>query len=47
MLSRATAGTIGRRVLFAVPGSPTAVELAMSRLVLPEIGHLIAQLRRA
>ena len=47
MLSRATAGTIGPRALFALPGSPAAVELAITRLVLPEIGHLLAQLRRA
>lgn len=47
MLSRATAGTNGRRALFALPGSPAAVELAITRLVLPEIGHLLAQLRRS
>lgn len=47
MLSRATAGVARGRALFLLPGSPAAVELALSRLVLPEIGHLLAQARRA
>lgn len=46
MLSRATAGVIGRSVVFVVPGSPKAVELAMTSLILPEAAHLIGQLRR-
>jgi molybdenum cofactor biosynthesis protein B len=41
MLSRATAGVRGERVIFAVPGSTAAVELAMTRLILPELGHLV------
>lgn len=44
MLSRATAGTMGRTVIFLMPGSPKAVALAMSRLILPVLGHLVAQL---
>jgi len=44
MLSRATAGTIGRTVVFVLPGSEGAVRLAMTRLVLPELGHLVQQL---
>lgn len=47
MLSRACAGVIGRRALFALPGSPKAVALAMRSLVLPEVGHLLGQARRA
>jgi molybdenum cofactor biosynthesis protein B len=47
MLSRACAGIVGRRALFALPGSPKAVDLAMRRLVLPEVGHLLGQVRRA
>jgi molybdopterin biosynthesis enzyme MoaB len=31
----------GRTALFAMPGSPKAVELAMDRLVLPELGHIV------
>ncbi|MHB8606050.1 MAG: MogA/MoaB family molybdenum cofactor biosynthesis protein [Thermoplasmatota archaeon] len=45
-LSRATAGaTANGRVLFILPGAPRACELAMTRLVLPEIGHLIGVMR--
>ena len=40
MLSRATAGIAGGRAIFALPGSTAAVELAMTRLILPELGHL-------
>jgi molybdenum cofactor biosynthesis protein B len=46
MLSRATAGTIGRKVIFALPGSEKAVRLAMTRLVLPELGHVVQQLSK-
>ena len=46
MLSRASAGIIASAVVFVVPGSPTAVELAMAALILPESAHLIGQLRR-
>jgi len=45
MLSRAVGGTVGRRVVFSLPGSTAAVRLAVERLILPEIGHLLAQLR--
>lgn len=47
MLSRAGAGVIGERLIFALPGSPRAVELAMEELILPEAGHLLGQVRRA
>jgi molybdenum cofactor biosynthesis protein B len=46
MLSRATAGTVGRAVVFALPGSPAACRLALERLILPELPHLVAQLGR-
>lgn len=46
MLSRATAGMVGTRAVFALPGSPQAVALAMERLVLPEAAHLLGQARR-
>ena len=46
MLSRATAGLASGRAIFLLPGSPAALELALSRLVLPEIAHLLAQARR-
>ena len=47
MLSRAAAGVIGGTPVFLLPGSPKAVALAMERLVLPEIGHVVAELRRS
>jgi len=46
MLSRALAGVVGRSVVFVLPGSPKAVELAMAELILPEAGHLLGQIRR-
>ena len=47
MLSRAGAGVLGEQLIFALPGSPEAVELAMQELILPEAGHLLGQVRRA
>jgi len=41
MMSRAFAGTIKRRAIFCLPGSPNAVRTAMEKLILPEVGHLI------
>lgn len=41
MLSRAVAGLCQRTIVFAMPGSPKAVELAMDKLILPELGHLV------
>ncbi len=46
MLSRAVAGTAGGTAIFSLPGSPAGVRLAMERLVLPEIGHVVGELRR-
>jgi molybdenum cofactor biosynthesis protein B len=46
MLSRAIGGVAGGRPIFALPGSPAAVELALDRLILPELGHLMAELTR-
>ena len=46
MMSRATAGTAGRKAIFVLPGSPAAVRLAMERLILPELGHVVQQLNR-
>jgi molybdenum cofactor biosynthesis protein B len=46
MLSRATAGVARGKAIFLLPGSPRALALAMDRLILPEIGHLLAQVRR-
>jgi molybdenum cofactor biosynthesis protein B len=46
MLSRAAAGIASGKLIFAMPGSTKAVELAMTRLILPEIRHLIWELRK-
>ena len=46
MMSRACAGTIGRTAVFALPGSVDAVQLAVEKLLLPEIGHVVRELRR-
>jgi molybdopterin adenylyltransferase len=46
MLSRATAGSIGSTAVFSLPGSEHAVRLAMTRLILPEVGHVVGELRR-
>ena len=46
MLSRACAGTIGSAAIFALPGSERAVKLAMEKLILPEIGHIVRELNR-
>lgn len=41
IFSRAIAGVAYKTVIFAMPGSPAAVELAMERIILPEIGHAV------
>jgi molybdenum cofactor biosynthesis protein B len=46
MLSRAIAGTFEGRLIFALPGSEAAVRLAMTKLILPELGHLLREVQR-
>ena len=46
ILSRATAGVIGGRVILCFPGSLGAATLAMNRIILPEIGHLVREATR-
>ena len=43
MMSRACAGLARGRVVISLPGSEGAVRLAMTKLVLPELGHLVQQ----
>jgi molybdenum cofactor biosynthesis protein B len=43
MMSRATAGLVAGRIVIALPGSEGAVRLAMEKLVVPELGHLVQQ----
>jgi molybdenum cofactor biosynthesis protein B len=42
MLSRALGGLMGETVVLTMPGSPAAVRLAIQRIILPELGHLVA-----
>jgi len=46
MLSRAIGGIARGKLLFAMPGSTNAVELAMTKLILPELKHLLHELRK-
>jgi molybdenum cofactor biosynthesis protein B len=46
MLSRACAGRARGKVLVSLPGSEHAVRLAMNKLILPELGHLVRELSR-
>jgi molybdenum cofactor biosynthesis protein B len=43
MMSRATAGTSQGKVIFVLPGSENAVKLAMTRLIIPELTHVVQQ----
>jgi molybdenum cofactor biosynthesis protein B len=45
-LSRASAGIARGKVVYSLPGSPAAVRLGMERLIMPELGHVVAELRR-
>jgi len=46
ILSRATAGTVNNKAIFATPGSSGAVKLAMEKLILPELGHIVKELNK-
>ena len=46
MLSRAQGGVVQGRVLFSLPGSPNACRLALEKLIIPELPHLIREVRR-
>ncbi len=41
LLSRATAGVIGKTMVFCMPGSLNACKLACKALIFPELGHLV------
>ncbi len=43
--SRAIAGVYQSKLVFSLPGSTNAVGLAMQQLILPELAHLVSQLR--
>lgn len=46
MMSRAIAGTLKEKAVFAMPGSSGAVRLAMNKLILPELAHIVWELKR-
>ncbi|GHH97293.1 MogA/MoaB family molybdenum cofactor biosynthesis protein [Neobacillus kokaensis] len=46
LLSRAIAGVVHNKAIFSTPGSSGAVKLAMNKLILPEIGHVVRELKK-
>lgn len=46
MLSRAVAGVVNDKAVFATPGSTGAVKLAMKKLILPELGHIVREIEK-
>lgn len=46
ILSRAIAGVVGNKAVFSTPGSTGAVRLAMNKLILPELGHIVSELKK-
>lgn len=46
ILSRATAGVIGEKVVVAMPGSLEAVRLAMNDILLPELSHMVYEVKK-
>lgn len=46
ILSRAAAGLLKGKIIFCVPGSPNAVDLALREIILPETGHLVKHARQ-
>lgn len=46
ILSRAIAGVYNNTAVFSTPGSTGAVRLAMNKLILPELGHVVKELKK-
>jgi molybdenum cofactor biosynthesis protein B len=46
MLSRAVGGVVNNVILLTMPGSVAAVRLAMEKLIVPEVGHLVYEARK-
>ncbi len=47
MASRAIAGVYRAKLVFSIPGSTGAVKLAVEKLIIPEIVHLVGQIRKS
>ena len=45
MLSRAVAGLVGTMAVFSMPGSTAACRLAMERLIVPQLPHVVGLAR--
>ncbi|HEY3272454.1 MAG TPA: molybdenum cofactor biosynthesis protein B [Methanocella sp.] len=45
VLSRAMAGVVGGKAVFCIPGSPNAAKLAVSKIIVPELGHIISHVK--
>lgn len=46
MLSRTQAGVARGRLIFSLPGSPHACRLALEKLIVPELGHMVHEVNR-
>jgi len=46
LLSRATAGIARGKPIFSMPGSVAAIELAITKLILPELRHILHEIRK-
>lgn len=46
ILSRSVAGTVGRKLIFSLPGSKGAVKLGIKRIILPVLGHMLWEVNR-
>ena len=44
--SRATAGVVKAGAVFCIPGSPNAAKLALTQIIIPELGHIISHIRK-
>ncbi|WP_019640252.1 MogA/MoaB family molybdenum cofactor biosynthesis protein [Paenibacillus fonticola] len=47
ILSRAIAGTLSNMAVFSMPGSQAAVKLAMERIIIPELRHVMREIYKA
>ena len=46
ILSRATCGVANKRIIFSLPGSLKAVQLAMEKIILNELGHMVMEINK-
>jgi molybdenum cofactor biosynthesis protein B len=46
IMSRATAGIFNHTAIFSTPGSSGAVKLAMEKLIIPELSHVVHEIKK-